>query len=250
MKKRIDVLLVEKGLAETRSKAQAYIMAGQVVADDVQIDKSGTMVDDSVAIAVKETFPYVSRGALKLEKAFHEFNLDFSGKTLCDIGSSTGGFSDFALQKGAAKVYAIDVGRGQLDQKIRENPKVVVMEKTDFRSVTSCTGSHPVQSCLPEKIDYFLCDVSFISIKLILPHILDLQPIDTKVIALIKPQFEAGAKDVSCGKGVIKSEQKRQEIVESIKVFAQKLGYKIEGFVESPITGAKGNVEYLLNLTK
>jgi len=243
MKKRLDIYLVEKNLVKTRTKAQALIMAGLVAVNDQVVDKPGSNIPVDAKVQLKDIFPYVSRGATKIEKAFIEFDLDFNDKVICDVGSSTGGFSDFALQHGAQRVFAIDVGRGQLDQKIRNNNKVVVMEKTDFRNVEK----------LPVPIDYFLCDVSFISLKKILPHIKQLivnsQQQGAHIIALIKPQFEAGAKEVSQGKGVIKSEQKRLEIVEEIKIFAQSLGYKILGLAESPITGAKGNKEYLLYLS-
>jgi 23S rRNA (cytidine1920-2'-O)/16S rRNA (cytidine1409-2'-O)-methyltransferase len=238
MKKRLDILLVERGLSETRTKAQSLIMAGQVAIDNKVVDKPGAQVNYETEIVVKERFPYVSRGALKLEKAYNDFKINFEAKIVCDIGSSTGGFTDFALQHGAKKVFAIDVGRGQLDQKIREDSRVVSLERTDFREVRK----------LGDKIDYFLCDVSFISLKKILPKVKELSENETSIIALIKPQFEAGAKEVTRGKGVIKSEQVRNEIVSEIKNFAQDLGYKIEGLVESPIHGAKGNVEYLIYL--
>ncbi|MEI7690578.1 MAG: TlyA family RNA methyltransferase [bacterium] len=243
MKIRLDLYLVNHKLAETRTKAQALIMAGEVLVNGQSIDKPGTNIQEDSDVLIKEKFPYVSRGATKLEKAFYEFGLDFENKTICDTGSSTGGFTDFSLQHGAKIVFAIDVGRGQLDQKIREDNRVVVMEKTDFRKVAS----------LPEEIDYYLCDVSFISLKKILPHIKELvansKQRKAQIIALIKPQFEAGAKEVSQGKGIIKSEQKRLEIVEEIKIFAQDIGFEILGLTESPILGAKGNKEYLLYLS-
>ena len=243
MKKRLDILLVEKKLSETIKKAQALIMTGRVIVDDKISDKPGRLIDVSADVSVMKKYPYVSRGASKLEKAFQEFNLDFNDKTFCDIGSSTGGFTDFALQHGAKRIYAIDVGRGQLDQKLREDEQVVVMEKTDFRNVHE----------LPDEVNYFLCDVSFISLRQILPHILELavkgEQQKTNVIALIKPQFEAETKEVSRGKGVIKSEQLRLEIVKEIKKFAQNLGFKIRGLTESPILGAKGNKEYLIHLS-
>ncbi len=242
MRTRLDVYMVEKGLAETRSKAQALIMAGQVLVDERIIDKAGSNIANEARVRIIEQYPYVSRGATKLEKAYQEFNLDFKDKIICDIGSSTGGFTDFVLQKGAKKVYAIDVGRGQLDQKLRLDERVVVMEKTDFRHT----------EFLPDEIDLFVCDVSFISLTKILPKVKELTSNYKKtrpsIVALIKPQFEAGAKEVSQGKGVIKSEQKRLEIVDSIKEFVQDHGFEILGLTESPIKGAKGNVEYLLYL--
>lgn len=237
MKKRLDQLLVDRSLADSKNKAQALIMAGQVYVDGERSDKSGRPTLDDAEICVKESFPYVSRGALKLEKAYEEFGLDFEGKIICDIGSSTGGFTDFALQHGAAKSYAVDVGTGQLAQKIREDERVVVMERTDFRDIS-----------LSEAIDIFVCDVSFISLRNIIPKIRELSEPESVAILLIKPQFEAGAKDVSKGKGIIRDESLRLSIVEDIKSFSEENGFKVLGLVESPITGAKGNVEYLLYL--
>ncbi|MEI6266814.1 MAG: TlyA family RNA methyltransferase [bacterium] len=238
MKNRLDQLLVDNGLAESKTKAQALIMAGQVYVDGLRSDKSGRPTSNEAKICVKELFPYVSRGALKLEKAYQEFSLDFNDKIVCDIGSSTGGFTDFALQNGAKKVYAIDVGTGQLAQKIRENVKAVVMEKTDFRNIEP----------LGDRIDIFVCDVSFISLKNIIPKIKLLANENSQIVLLIKPQFEAGIKEVSKGKGIIRDENLRCEIVEDIKLFSESNGFRVSGLVESPITGAKGNVEYLLHL--
>jgi 23S rRNA (cytidine1920-2'-O)/16S rRNA (cytidine1409-2'-O)-methyltransferase len=248
-------MLVDKGLASTKSKAQALIMSGLVFVNGQISDKSGRILPDDVHLSVKEVFPYVSRGALKLEKASQEFSLDFRGKTICDIGSSTGGFTDFALQNGATKVFAIDVGTGQLAQKIREDNRVIVMEKTDFRDV-GIQGSDPYQGpTLSEPIDMFVCDVSFISLKKIIPKIVEIiqnSKLKTRnsaeLVLLIKPQFEAGAKEVSRGKGVIKDEVLRQQIVTDIQTFAIEHNFKVIGVTESPITGAKGNVEYLLYL--
>jgi 23S rRNA (cytidine1920-2'-O)/16S rRNA (cytidine1409-2'-O)-methyltransferase len=257
---RLDQLLFDRILVESRTKAQALIMAGQVFVDGHKSDKVGTRYEENAQICVKELFPYVSRGALKLEKAFTEFNLSFKGKIVCDIGSSTGGFTDFTLKNGAKKVFAVDVGTGQLAQKIRVDERVKVMERTDFRSVDT----------FDEDIDIFVCDVSFISLKKIIPKIKDLSQKQTsflrmqesmdprdrheddkrgiEAVLLIKPQFEAGTKEVSRGKGVIKDEALRQEIVEDIKSFAISNGFNVMGIVESPITGAKGNVEYLIYL--
>lgn len=236
-KKRLDQILVDESLAESKTKAQALIMAGQVTVDGQISDKSGRMIAEDAEVLVRETFPYVSRGASKLEKAYTKFSLSFEGKTICDIGSSTGGFTDFALQHGATKVFAIDVGTGQLAQKIREDDRVVVMERTDFRDIT-----------LLEPIDIFVCDVSFISLKKIIPKIKTLVTKPADIILLIKPQFEAGAKEVTKGKGIIRDEKLRSEIVNEIKAFSQAEGFTLSGLVESPITGAKGNVEYLLYL--
>jgi 23S rRNA (cytidine1920-2'-O)/16S rRNA (cytidine1409-2'-O)-methyltransferase len=244
MKKRLDILLVESKLADNQTQARALIMAGRVFVGGKIVDKAGKLIDENSEFTIEEKFPYVSRGASKIEKAYKKFNLDFKDKIVCDIGSSTGGFTDFALQHGAKKVYAIDVGHGQLDQKIREDNRVIVMEKTDFRDVKK----------LPNRIDYFLCDVSFISLKKILPQILKLiansEQQKAEIIALIKPQFEANEKEVSRGQGVIKGSHLREEIVENISDFAKNLGFKILGQTESPILGAKGNKEYLLYLKK
>jgi 23S rRNA (cytidine1920-2'-O)/16S rRNA (cytidine1409-2'-O)-methyltransferase len=243
MKKRLDILVAEK-TGFSRSKAQAMIMAGQVYIDEKRVDKAGLEVDASKDIKIKELFPYVSRGALKLEKAANEFKLDFKNKIICDIGASTGGFTDYVLQNGAKKVYAIDVGHGQLAQKIRENKKVVVMEQTNIKEVDA----------LPEPIDIFVIDVSFISLKKVLPQILTIisnfkfQISNCDVIALVKPQFEVGKHIADRYQGIITDIKIQKEVVSDIKNYAKKLGYIIEGVTESPIKGAKGNREYLLYL--
>lgn len=238
MKKRLDVLIFEKGLAKSRSEAERLIMSGLVLIDGKVFDKPGMSVAEDVEVVLKEKFPYVSRGALKLEKAFQEFSLNFKDKIICDVGSSTGGFTDFALQNGAKKVYAVDVGRGQLDQKIREDQRVVVMERTDFRDVNE----------FDDRIDMFVCDVSFISLKKILPKIKQLSEPVTSVIALIKPQFEVGKAIADRFKGVIKDEDIRQGVVKDIENFSRELGFEVKGITESPIEGAKGNKEYLMYL--
>lgn len=236
MKKRIDVLVLERKLAETRTQAQALILSGLVFVDNQKIDKPGMQVDTIKEVTVKEVFPYVSRGALKLEKAAQEFDLDFQKKIIVDIGSSTGGFTDFALGRGAAKVYAVDVGRGQLAQKLRLDPRVVVMEETDFRSIED----------FPEKIDFFLADVSFISLTKIIPKIIALRSPSSQAVLLIKPQFEVGKKEASRGRGIIRDPKLREETVERISNFAVSCGFEVRGLTTSPITGAKGNIEYLL----
>lgn len=236
MKKRIDILITEKGLAESRAKAQAFLLSGQVYVDEKMVDKAGTLVDESSCVEVKESFPYVSRGALKIQKACEEFSLDFQDKVICDIGSSTGGFTDFALSSGAKKIYAIDVGYGQLDQKLRDDSRVIVMERTNFRSV----------DVLPEKIDFFVCDVSFISLKKIIPKIKEIASYPTQAVLLIKPQFEVGKKVADKCKGVVKDDKIQKEVVKDIEKFAESAGFKVRGLTESPITGAKGNKEFLL----
>lgn len=256
-KKRVDTLMTEKKLVSSRAKAQAILMSGQVMVNGKKVDKAGTFVDESSKIEIKEKFPYVSRGALKIEKAYKEFNLNFKNKVICDIGSSTGGFTDFALQNGAKSVYAIDVGYGQLDQKLREDSRVVVMEKMNIRKIET----------LPEKIDFFVCDVSFISLKKVIPQIKiichsrgggNLDPrinseddssYPTEAILLIKPQFEVGKEIADKAKGVIKDERIQKEVVEDIAKFSEDSGFTVKGLTDSPITGAKGNREFLIWLS-
>ena len=238
MKKRLDVLVFEKGYAKSREDAKRLILSGNVLIGDHVSDKVGTRVDEDVEIMIKERMPYVSRGALKLEKAYTEFNLDFEDKIICDIGSSTGGFTDFVLQHDAKKVYAIDVGYGQLEQKLREDARVVVMERTNIREVES----------LSEEIDTFVIDVSFISLKRVLPIVKKLVNDNSEVVALIKPQFEVGKRIADKCKGVIKDEGIQNEVVEDIKEFSEELGFDILGLTDSPIKGAKGNKEFLIYL--
>lgn len=236
MKKRIDILLSDK-LQITRAKSQAMIMAGEISVQDKLITKSGQEFPEDVKIIVKNKFPYVSRGALKIEKAINEFKIDLKDKIICDIGASTGGFTDYVLQNGSKKVYAIDTGYGQLDQKLRNDSRVINMERTNIRDI----------HCLPEEIDLFVIDVSFISLKKVLPQCKKISE-HSSVLALIKPQFEVGKKIADKTKGVIKDESIRTNVVSEISDFSKSLGYKIQGVVESPITGAKGNVEFLIYL--
>ncbi len=265
MKKRIDILLVDKGFAGTRTKAQAMLMSGSVFIGGQRVDKVGTLVEETAEVEIREKFPYVSRGALKIEKAYEEFDLNFQDKVICDIGSSTGGFTDFALQHGAKKVFAVDVGYGQLDRKLREDSRVVVMEKTNFRDIESrddfskrviltCPGSkNHVKNAdsgqarmTIEKIDYFVCDVSFISLKKIIPQIKKIADYSTECILLIKPQFEVGKEIADKTKGVIRDEEIQRAVVEDIAKFAESSGFRVQGITDSPITGAKGNKEFLL----
>ncbi|MBW6432118.1 TlyA family RNA methyltransferase [Patescibacteria group bacterium] len=244
MKKRLDILVSEKA-GVTRTKAQALIMAGQVFVNRVRVEKSGTEIEESKNIEIKDLFPYVSRGALKLEKAAQEFEIDFKNRVVCDIGASTGGFTDYALQAGAKKVYAIDVGYGQLAQKIREDERVIVMERTNIKDVNS----------LPAPIDIFVIDVSFISLKKVLPQIQTIirnSKLETRkssdVVALVKPQFEVGKNVADKFRGVITDPKIQEDVLEEIKIFAKSNGFIIEGETESPIKGAKGNREFLLHL--
>lgn len=237
MKKRLDILTSER-LNISRAKAQALIMAGAIFVDDKIMTKSGTEVEEGVQIRAKEIFPYVSRGALKLKEGVEKFGLDFNGKVIADIGASTGGFTDYSLQNGAKKVYAIDTGKGQIAQKLREDRRVILFENTNIKEV----------AVLPEPIDFFVVDVSFISLKQVLPV---LKKIDSKaeIIALIKPQFEVGKEIADKFRGVIREARLQKEAVDDISRFAESLGYKIKGLAQSPIEGAKGNKEFLIYLS-
>ena len=241
-KKRLDVLLTEQGYADTRSKAQAIIMAGQVYVDGQKADKPGISYEETVQIEVRgETCPYVSRGGLKLEKALRDFGVEPVGYVCSDSGASTGGFTDCLLQQGASKVFAIDVGYGQLDWKIRSDPRVVVMERTNIRYVT------PEQ--LGEPLDLSVIDVSFISLKIVLPAIKALlKPGKGQVLCLIKPQFEAG-KDKVGKKGVVREPETHQEVLNDFVTLAAELGFTILGLTFSPVKGPEGNIEFLGHLT-
>lgn len=236
MKKRLDILVSEKENI-SRTKAQAMIMAGEVLVDGKPATKAGQEFEETQEIEIKEKMPYVSRGALKLEKATKEFGIDFFGKTVADIGASTGGFTDYVLQNEAAKVFAIDTGKGQIAQKLREDNRVVLLENTNIKEVDS----------LPCPIDFFVVDVSFISLKKVLPA---LKKIDERaqIIALIKPQFEVGKAIADKTKGIIRDSELQLKIVKEIGEFAEELGYRVQGLTDSPITGAKGNKEYLIYL--
>ena len=243
MKERLDVLLVSRGLAESREKAKAVIMAGQVYVNGIREDKAGSSFDpEKSSIEVRgSTLKYVSRGGLKLEKAVESFGLCFDGMVCMDIGASTGGFTDCMLQNGAEKVYAIDVGRGQLDWKLRQDPRVICMEKTNFRYVTS--------QQVPEPIDFASADVAFISLKLILGPAYALLKDEAHMVCLIKPQFEAGREKVG-KKGVVRDRNVHKEVIEEIIRFAQETGFSVKGLDYSPIKGPEGNIEYLLYLQK
>ena len=241
-KERLDVVLYDRGLAESRSKAQALIMAGLVYVDGQKTDKPGTPVDEDAPIEVRgEACPYVSRGGLKLEKALRDFGVDPEGYVCSDSGASTGGFTDCLLQKGAKKVFAIDVGYGQLAWKIRSDPRVVCMERTNIRNVTP--------DDLGELLDLSVVDVSFISLKLVLPVIRELLKPDGQVLCLIKPQFEAGKEKVG-KKGVVRDKAVHLEVLESFVRTARELGFTILDLTFSPVKGPEGNIEFLGHLTK
>jgi 23S rRNA (cytidine1920-2'-O)/16S rRNA (cytidine1409-2'-O)-methyltransferase len=236
MKQRLDMMVAQKA-GISREKAQALIMAGVVFVDGQKATKSGQSYPEDIELDIKETSPYVSRGALKLEKAYQDFDLEFTGKTICDVGASTGGFTDFALQNGATKVYAIDTGKGQIAQKLHDDPRVTLLENTNIKSVES----------LPEKIDFFVIDVSFISLTKVLPSCRTIED-SARVIALIKPQFEVGKVIADKNRGIIKDSQIQLDTVRKIGDFAESIGYSVKALSESPITGAKGNKEYLIYL--
>jgi 23S rRNA (cytidine1920-2'-O)/16S rRNA (cytidine1409-2'-O)-methyltransferase len=242
MKKiRLDVLLVERGLVETREKAKRTIMAGLVFSDTERLDKPGVKVDSDIPITIKgQAIPYVSRGGLKLEKALQVFDVSVQDKIMIDIGSSTGGFTDCALQNGAKKSYAIDVGYNQLDWKLRNDERVIVMEKTNFRYVTS-------EDLKFGKPNFATIDVSFISLKLILPVLKSLLEDKSDIIALIKPQFEAGREQVG-KKGIVKDKKVHKQVLRDILDFSVQEGYNVKNLTYSPITGGEGNIEFLVHL--
>src|SRR5436190_11657692 len=236
-KQRLDLALVARGLVDTRSKAQSLIMARRVLVNGAFVDKAGASVgeDDELRVAELE-HPWVGRGGMKLAHALREFAISVDGKVCADIGASTGGFTDVMLKNGAAKVYAIDVGYGQLDASLRNDPRVVNREKVNARYLTAAD--------FEEAIDFVSIDVSFISLKLILPAVATFAHED--VVALIKPQFEVGKRDVGKG-GIVRDEVKRAAAVESVVASAREIGFEVKGVIESPVKGAEGNVEYLMH---
>lgn len=238
MKERIDIVLVKRGIAESRNIARNLIKEGKILVDGEKILKPSNKVNFSSNIEILERPKYVSRGGLKLEKAIAEFNIDPQGLVVIDVGSSTGGFTDCLLQKGAKHIYSVDVGKNQLAEKLREDKRVSVYEKTDIRNLET----------LPEKADLITVDVSFISLRLVLPHLKKFLKQNGKIIALLKPQFEAGPGKTK--KGVIKEEKLREEIIENMKKFAEENSYKIKKIIESPLKGASGNIEYFLYLER
>jgi len=242
MKKRLDVLVFEKGFAESREKAKAIIMAGDIYVENQKADKCGQSYDENVNIEFRGKAPaYVSRGGLKLEKAIKNFGIDLQDKITMDIGASTGGFTDCMLQNGAKKVYSIDVGYGQLAWKLRTDPRVVNMERTNMRNVT--------EEQITDKIDFFSIDVSFISLKLLLPVAHKLLADNARAVCLIKPQFEAG-RDKIGKKGVVRDPDVHIEVVNTIYNFCLKNGYSVLNLDFSPIKGPEGNIEYLIYLEK
>ncbi len=242
MKKRLDVLLVEKGLVTSREKAKAVIMAGIVYVNNEKEDKAGSTFHEDVNIEVRgKTLKYVSRGGLKLEKAMQTFPIQLDGTVCMDVGSSTGGFTDCMLQSGAVKVYSVDVGHGQLDWKLRNDERVVVMEKTNIRYVEP---EHIQELC-----DFASVDVSFISLSKVLPPLFNLMTETGECVCLIKPQFEAGREKV--GKhGVVRDHKVHAEVIEACLNYAREAGFKPLGLTFSPVKGPEGNIEYLMYITK
>jgi 23S rRNA (cytidine1920-2'-O)/16S rRNA (cytidine1409-2'-O)-methyltransferase len=236
-KKRIDVLLVERGLVQSRERAQAIILAGNVLVNDTPCTKSGASFSEDVSIRLREPdHPYVSRGALKLKGALAAFQISVTGKVAADIGASTGGFTQILLEAGATKVFAIDVGFNQMDWKIRNDPRVECIEKVNARNLTA--------DILRQKVDIAVVDVSFISLDKIFPSLFPFVELGGDVISLIKPQFEVGRDDVGKG-GIVTSDTARAESVARITEVAKGLGWKRVGLIDSPITGTDGNIEYL-----
>ncbi len=240
-KKRLDVLLVEQGLIESRQKAQATIMSGLVYVNGQKIDKAGTPTDENASIEVRgKALKYVSRGGLKLEKAMATFPIELTDKVSADIGASTGGFTDCMLQNGAKKVYAVDVGYGQLAWSLRSDPRVICLERTNARYLTT--------EQIPEPLDFASIDVSFISLKLILPTLRQLMADGGQVACLVKPQFEAGKEKVG-KKGVVRDPEVHLEVLEHFLEHAAQANFYVAGLTYSPIRGPEGNIEYLGYLT-
>lgn len=235
---RLDRYLFERGLVQSREQGQALILAGQVLVNGQKKAKAGTLVADDADIRILgEQMPYVSRGGLKLEAALREFGIDVTNTTALDVGASTGGFTDCLLQHGATKVYAVDVGYGQMAWKIRQDPRVVVIERTNIREMAA--------DLISEKIDVAVIDVSFISLEKVIPSVIPFVKAGGGIIALIKPQFEVGKGQVGKG-GIVRDEAARNTAVEKVRTAFQSAGFDVQGIIPSPITGQDGNVEYLI----
>jgi 23S rRNA (cytidine1920-2'-O)/16S rRNA (cytidine1409-2'-O)-methyltransferase len=238
VKTRLDRLLVLRGLASTREKAQAMILAGSVAVDGRRVDKAGAPVAEDAEVEVAgPPHPYVSRGGVKLAAALDAFGLDPAGRVCLDVGASTGGFTDCLLQRGAARVYAVDVGHGQLDARLRADPRVVVREKVNARALA--------REDVPEPVRLAAIDVSFISLRLVLPAVAPLVEPGGAIVALVKPQFEAGRGEVPRG-GVVRDEKVRRRVVDEVAAAGRALGLEVSGSIPSPIRGARGNEEFLL----
>lgn len=242
MKERLDVLMVKRGLAPSREKAKALIAAGNVSVDGQKVGKAGAMYEDSVTVTAEgNLFPYVSRGGLKLEKAMQQFEISLQGKVCMDVGASTGGFTDCMLQNGARKVYSVDVGRDQLDERLRNDERVVCMEQTNIRYL--------VREDIQEWPQFVSIDVSFISLTKVLLAVWNLLDEDGQVVCLIKPQFEAGRERVGKN-GVVRDATTHKEVIQSVILYAQSISFAVLALEFSPIRGPEGNIEYLLHLQK
>lgn len=242
MKERLDIVLVEKGIVSSRERAKALIMEGNVLVEGVPVTKAGAMVDDHSHIELRgEDVLYVSRGGLKLAAAIEHFRINLRGITAMDVGSSTGGFTDCMLQKGARRVYSIDVGYGQLSWSLRNDPRVALLERTNIR--------HLERQKVPDAIDLAAIDVSFISLSKVLPKVMEFLGENGMILALVKPQFEVGKGEVGKG-GIVREEEKRLAALESVKAFAEDLGLKCLDAFQSPVRGQKGNIEYFLYMRR
>jgi 23S rRNA (cytidine1920-2'-O)/16S rRNA (cytidine1409-2'-O)-methyltransferase len=238
-RQRLDKILVERRLVDSREEGRGRILAGEVWVNDQPVTKVGTLIDETAAIRLKPTSPYVSRGGIKLARALQEFSVDLNGKIVLDVGASTGGFTDCVLTHGAKQVYAVDVGYGQLHWKLRNDPRVLVLEKTNIRYLNA--------SDLPGPADFATIDVSFISLRLVLPQVRTLLNTDGAIIALIKPQFEVGKGKVGKG-GIVRSHEEHMRVVDEISDAATRLGYNVRAVIESPLLGPKGNKEFFIYL--
>jgi len=238
---RLDKLLLDRGLVESRQKARGLILQGSVLVNGRVIDKAGTPVMEDASLELLDKMPYVSRGGLKLEPALREFDIDVNDKVAMDIGASTGGFTDCLLKHGVKRVYAVDVGYGQLDWRLRNDKRVIILEKTNIRYLN--------REAIPEEIDIITIDVSFISLLKVIPKAVEFLSSQGGIIALIKPQFELQRKDVGKG-GVVRDESKRLEAIEKVKKGAMASGLEVRNVFESPIRGPKGNIEYFIHLKR
>jgi 23S rRNA (cytidine1920-2'-O)/16S rRNA (cytidine1409-2'-O)-methyltransferase len=242
MKRRVDLLLVERGLAESRTRAQALLLAGKVYSGERRIDKTGTLIDDAAPLTVREGERYVSRGGIKLEGALQDLQLDVTGLVAVDIGASTGGFTDCLLQHGADRVYAVDVGHGQLADKLRRDPRVIVLERTNARALT--------RAQFPDIIALAVVDASFIGLDKLLPAIAELLPSGGRLLALVKPQFEVGREHARRYKGVIRDPELRQSAIDAVRAAVERSGFGILGHADSKLAGPKGNREAFLLAVK
>jgi 23S rRNA (cytidine1920-2'-O)/16S rRNA (cytidine1409-2'-O)-methyltransferase len=242
MKERLDKVLVSKGMAESRERARALIMEGKVFIKGIPVTKAGTLIDAKTDIELKgSNIPYVSRGGLKLEAAIKHFNIDLQDKIAMDVGSSTGGFTDCMLKNGIRRVYCIDVGYGQIAWSLRNDPRIILLERTNIR--------HLERENIPDEIDFATIDVSFISLTKVVPKVVEFLKSGGEILALVKPQFEVGRGEVGKG-GIVKEEEKRLAAVESVKSNLETLGLYFIGDFRSPVTGQKGNIEYFLYMKR